>query len=216
MLDIPHDANPANFYGTPEFERRRLSRLSLPVRRDVREPTEAITPDEALRRFRAARDRLYPPKRNIPTRTPEALQASASQASRVREARSSTRVRRELDFREAYGPSTLLYLVHRCQRRLVMTAIVKATVLHFEASTSEILSKDRMAGLVYPRHTAMYLCRVIAGASLVEVGAFFSGRDHTTAKHAIDKIAGLMKSDGGVPADVAAIVARLGLPGLSI
>jgi chromosomal replication initiation ATPase DnaA len=47
----------------------------------------------------------------------------------------------------------------------------------------------------FPRQLAMYIARLITGASLQEIGRQFGGRHHTTVLHSINKIEELRRSD---------------------
>ncbi len=46
-----------------------------------------------------------------------------------------------------------------------------------------------------PRQISMYLARKHTNMSLLEIGGFFGGRDHTTVLHGIDKISKLYQED---------------------
>ena len=48
----------------------------------------------------------------------------------------------------------------------------------------------------------MYLARDLLGASLAQIGRFFSGRDHTTVLHACQKIARLNECDDRVSSEL--------------
>lgn len=54
--------------------------------------------------------------------------------------------------------------------------------------TSEGLrSKTRTKNLTVPRQVAMFLMREMLGMQLVEIGAMFGGRDHSTVIHSLDR-----------------------------
>ena len=55
--------------------------------------------------------------------------------------------------------------------------------------TSEGLrSKTRTKALTAPRQVAMYFMRRLLGMQLVEIGAAFGGRDHSTVIHSLDRV----------------------------
>ncbi len=56
-------------------------------------------------------------------------------------------------------------------------------------------SKTRTKALTTPRQVAMYLMRNLLGLQLVEIGAAFGGRDHSTVIHSLDRVLGTMKED---------------------
>jgi chromosomal replication initiator protein len=41
----------------------------------------------------------------------------------------------------------------------------------------------------------MYLMRDLMGMQLVEIGASFGGRDHSTVIHSLERVAAMMKED---------------------
>jgi chromosomal replication initiator protein len=64
--------------------------------------------------------------------------------------------------------------------------------------TSEGLrSKTRTKNLTVPRQVAMFLMREMLGMQLVEIGAAFGGRDHSTVIHSVDKVSRQMSRDRG-------------------
>lgn len=58
----------------------------------------------------------------------------------------------------------------------------------YEIDKKELISKGRKKEVVYPRQVAMYLLRKELNMSYPGIGKYFSGRDHTTALHAYEKI----------------------------
>jgi chromosomal replication initiator protein len=55
-------------------------------------------------------------------------------------------------------------------------------------SIDGLMSKKRTKDLTVPRQVAMYLIRELLDLSLVEIGALFGGRDHSTVIHAVNKV----------------------------
>lgn len=58
----------------------------------------------------------------------------------------------------------------------------------YEVDKNELISKGRKKEVVHPRQIAMYLLRKELNMSYPGIGKYFSGRDHTTALHAYEKI----------------------------
>ena len=56
-------------------------------------------------------------------------------------------------------------------------------------------SKTRTKALTTPRQVAMYLMRNLLALQLVEIGAAFGGRDHSTVIHSLERVLGTMKED---------------------
>jgi chromosomal replication initiator protein len=75
-------------------------------------------------------------------------------------------------------------------------------------------SKTRTKALTTPRQVAMYFMRELLSMQLVEIGAVFGGRDHSTVIHSLERVTATMKEE-------AAFAQRLGklrvfLEGLAI
>ncbi len=56
-------------------------------------------------------------------------------------------------------------------------------------------SKARIKALTVPRQIAMYLARDLLNMQLVEIGAAFGGRDHSTVIHSVDKVQRQLQAD---------------------
>ena len=54
-------------------------------------------------------------------------------------------------------------------------------------------SKVRTRALTAPRQVAMYFIRELLGMQLVEIGAAFGGRDHSTVIHSLERVASIIK-----------------------
>jgi chromosomal replication initiator protein len=76
-------------------------------------------------------------------------------------------------------------------------AIIALTAEAFGFHPDDLTSKSRKQPLVTARQVAMYLCRELTDASLVQIGATFN-RDHSTVLHSIDKVKHLLASDRSV------------------
>lgn len=68
------------------------------------------------------------------------------------------------------------------------THILHSTARHFSVSPEEIVGKSRDKNITLARHIAILLCRELLGLSLVQVGRFFGGRDHSSILYSIKKI----------------------------
>jgi chromosomal replication initiator protein len=69
-----------------------------------------------------------------------------------------------------------------------LESIVSAVSQKFRIPVSDIRSKARNKQIAQARHVAMFLCYEHLNITLSEIGQFFSGRDHSSVIHAIDKI----------------------------
>lgn len=75
------------------------------------------------------------------------------------------------------------------------SSCVRAAARRFGVRVSDLKSPSRRKNTVLARSIAMFLIREIAGLSLVETGRFFQNRDHTTVRHACQKIRKQLVSD---------------------
>jgi len=66
--------------------------------------------------------------------------------------------------------------------------IIKAVADHYKLKQTALKGKRRVKSLVTARHIAMYLLKTELDLPLVEIGRWFSGRDHTSVLHAVKKI----------------------------
>lgn len=81
--------------------------------------------------------------------------------------------------------------------------------LHFGVSVQDLQSPKRHRRLAWPRQVAMYLCRALTSLSYPEIGAFFGGRDHTTAMYAVRLVEERWEESGEVAAHVDFLASRL-------
>jgi chromosomal replication initiator protein len=56
-------------------------------------------------------------------------------------------------------------------------------------------SKTRTKALTTPRQVAMYLMRELLSLQLVEIGAAFGGRDHSTVIHSLERVSSSLRED---------------------
>ena len=78
---------------------------------------------------------------------------------------------------------------------LTATAIQGAVAKEFSVTVDGLRSKSRTKHLTIPRQVAMYLIRELLGTQLVEIGAAFGGRDHSTVIHSLEKVQISLKED---------------------
>jgi chromosomal replication initiator protein len=69
------------------------------------------------------------------------------------------------------------------------TIIIKHVNKMCQSTLSELRSKKRDKELVLARHIAMYLMKHLTDKSLRDIGSFLGGRDHTSVRYAIEKVA---------------------------
>jgi chromosomal replication initiator protein len=72
--------------------------------------------------------------------------------------------------------------------RLSIASIQAATAREWGVTVEGLCSKSRTKHLTVPRQAAMFLIRELLGLQLVEIGAAFGGRDHSTVIHSLEKV----------------------------
>ena len=76
------------------------------------------------------------------------------------------------------------------------TDTIQAVIAKEWNVTSEGLrSKTRTKALTAPRQVAMYFMRELLSMQLVEIGAAFGGRDHSTVIHSLERVTAIMKEE---------------------
>lgn len=101
----------------------------------------------------------------------------------------------------------------RPQLKVTPADILRAVANHYHIKQTAIKGQRRVSALVQARHVAMYLLKEELDLSLVEIGKWFSNRDHTSALHAIRKIDKDLRSDELLQRDVSAL--RMSLQAIS-
>ena len=66
------------------------------------------------------------------------------------------------------------------QGNMSIDIIQRVVAEDYHLSPNDLKSKKKSAGIVRPRHIAIYLCRELTEYSLTEIGQAFGDRDHTT------------------------------------
>jgi chromosomal replication initiator protein len=73
--------------------------------------------------------------------------------------------------------------------------IQQAVARDWGVTTEGLRSKTRTKALTAPRQVAMYLMRELLGLQLVEIGAAFGGRDHSTVIHSLERVGAMQRED---------------------
>lgn len=81
------------------------------------------------------------------------------------------------------------------QRKLGVPTVKKVVSQHFDVPIDSLKAKTRIARVVLARQVAMYIARKLTEHSLVEIGAFFGDRDHSTVLHACTKVSAAIETD---------------------
>ncbi|MEO8560489.1 MAG: chromosomal replication initiator protein DnaA [bacterium] len=74
-------------------------------------------------------------------------------------------------------------------------AIQQIVAKEWGVTTEGLRSKTRTKALTAPRQVAMYLIRELLALQLVEIGAAFGGRDHSTVIHSLERVTSMLRED---------------------
>lgn len=89
--------------------------------------------------------------------------------------------------------------------RATASDIIKTVANHYHLKQSELKGKSRVKNLVTARHIAMYLLKEELSLPLMEIGKWFSGRDHTSVIHAVRKVEDDLQRDEDLQQTVSAL-----------
>ena len=78
---------------------------------------------------------------------------------------------------------------------IALSKITQAVARTFGQKTTDLRSSSRKQSVVRSRSLAMLLARKLTSKSLIQIGAYFGGRDHSTVLHAIRKTESLVDQD---------------------
>ena len=73
---------------------------------------------------------------------------------------------------------------------------------HYGVKANQLKGRDRQRNLLWPRHVGMYLARHLTKLSLVRIGTFFGGYDHSTVLYACRKVEKTLKEDQNLANDL--------------
>ncbi len=76
-------------------------------------------------------------------------------------------------------------------------------------NVKSIIGQSRKMELVNARHMAMFLCRELTSSSLISIGKYFGGRDHSTVIHACKTIEDRLQQEGSFEKQLQAIKQQL-------
>lgn len=81
------------------------------------------------------------------------------------------------------------------KREVTPELILDIVADHFGITVADLKSNKRNADIAFPRQIAMFLIRTMTESSLKAVGIILGGKDHSTVKYGIEKIASEEKED---------------------
>ena len=200
QIVITSDKSPALI---PQLEERLRSRFEWGLITDIQAPD--IETRIAILRSKASEQRSTVPD--------EVLHVIAGRfTSNVRELEGS--LTRVLAYSRLTGEALTPSLVQTALASLAPSEprlppspelIVDIICRYFDLDRDELLSKSREKRVAYPRQLGMYLMRELAHRSLVEIGDFLGGRDHSTVHHGWRKMERAMTVDPETKRDIASL-----------
>ncbi len=84
-------------------------------------------------------------------------------------------------------------------------SVVQIVAKHFHLTEETLLGRSRTKEIANARQMAMYLLREENGLSLINIGELLGGRDHSTVRHGVEKVAQDIERDEGVRKEVVAL-----------
>ncbi len=109
-----------------------------------------------------------------------------------------------------YTKQILKDILDKPQRKTINTdEIIAAVSSYYNIPNAELKGKSRKKEIVRPRQIAMYLLRKESSMSFPSIGDHFSGRDHTTAMHACEKIERLIEQDEELSQEISFLRERI-------
>jgi chromosomal replication initiator protein len=90
-----------------------------------------------------------------------------------------------------------------------LDAVSTCVSKRYEVSAGDLRSRRRSQKVVLPRQVAIYLARELTGLAFDRIGAYFGGRDHSTALYAFQKVQQGIKGDLELAGTVKAIRSEL-------
>ncbi|MCE5301343.1 MAG: chromosomal replication initiator protein DnaA [Spirochaetia bacterium] len=95
------------------------------------------------------------------------------------------------------------------QRKIGIDHIQHVVADYFNIKVQDLSSRKRPENIATARQIAMYITRNLTDYSLVQIGQYFGGKDHTTVMHAINKIEKLIKTDEKFKTQFEELVTRI-------
>jgi chromosomal replication initiator protein len=96
------------------------------------------------------------------------------------------------------------------QQEITVERIVEHVSRSFRVSVKDIVGEERQPNIVRPRQIGVYLARKWTGLSLAQIGEYFGGRDHSTIRHACQKVESVIATDAGESSALRQLEAELG------
>jgi chromosomal replication initiator protein len=94
-------------------------------------------------------------------------------------------------------------------KKIGIDLIQQVVAGYYDIKVQDLSSRKRPENIANARQIAMYITRNLTEYSLVQIGQYFGGKDHTTVMHAIKKVEHLIKSDDKFRATLDELIVRI-------
>jgi chromosomal replication initiator protein len=88
--------------------------------------------------------------------------------------------------------------------------VAKSVARHFRLDVKALRTRRRQPAGLWPLQVAMYLTRELTGMTWPRIGEAFGGRDASTVRHAVRKVADRADADASLAAELRQIAAQVG------
>jgi chromosomal replication initiator protein len=107
-------------------------------------------------------------------------------------------------------PDLAAVIDHWQSPRLPVTPerVAKSVARHFRLDVKALRTRRRQPARLWPLQVAMYLTRELTGMTWPRIGAAFGGRDASTVRHAVRKVAERADADASLAAELRQIAAE--------
>lgn len=95
----------------------------------------------------------------------------------------------------------LAQMLRAYDRRITVDEVKRCVSRRYGLKAGDLESRSRRSEIVRPRQLAMYATRLLTGKSFPDIGRHFD-RDHTTALHAVEKMASLALTNPEIAAEL--------------
>lgn len=94
-------------------------------------------------------------------------------------------------------------------KKIGIDLIQQVVAEYYGIKVQDLSSRKRPENIANARQIAMQITRNLTDYSLVQIGQYFGGKDHTTVMHAIKKVDQLIKSDDKFKATIDELIIRI-------
>lgn len=101
------------------------------------------------------------------------------------------------------------YIDEKENKRFSLSDIKSLTADYYQIRVEDIDLKKRTKEIANARQVAMYIARETTDLSFPKLGEEFGGRDHSTVKHACDKVKKLIETDNKFRFDIEKLLSKI-------